>query len=162
MVNKTAFTADEWKLLQQSVMMAGIAVTAADPSGLWGTLKETFSSAQSMIAGKGGSSELVKALIADFETSEGRSAAREGVGAQFKGLNAPGITKKAVEALSQVAALLDAKAPEEASAMKTWLLNISKSVAEASNEGGFLGFGGIKVSDAEKATLAEIQTALNI
>jgi hypothetical protein len=33
-------------------------------------------------------------------------------------------------------------------------------VAEASKEGGFLGFGGVQVSEAEKATLAEIATAL--
>ena len=33
--------------------------------------------------------------------------------------------------------------------------------AEAGKEGGFMGFGGVAVSDAEKATLAEISTALN-
>jgi hypothetical protein len=33
-------------------------------------------------------------------------------------------------------------------------------VAEAASEGGFLGFGGVKVSDTEKATLAEISKAL--
>src|SRR5437016_5843801 len=62
-------------------MMAGIAVTAAEPSGLWGTLKESFSSAQALAAGKTGSSELVKALVADLETSEGRGIVRETEGA---------------------------------------------------------------------------------
>jgi hypothetical protein len=33
-------------------------------------------------------------------------------------------------------------------------------VTEASKEGGFLGFGGVQVSDAEKATLAQIASAL--
>jgi len=37
---------------------------------------------------------------------------------------------------------------------------VSQAVAEAASEGGFLGFGGVKVSEAEKATLAEITTAL--
>ncbi len=46
MAAKTDFTPDEWKLLLESVMMSGIAVTAADPSGLWGTLKESFASAR--------------------------------------------------------------------------------------------------------------------
>jgi len=36
MVDKSRFTPDEWKLLLESVMMAGIAVSAAEPSGLWG------------------------------------------------------------------------------------------------------------------------------
>jgi len=33
-------------------------------------------------------------------------------------------------------------------------------VAEASSEGGFLGIGGVQVSDKEKATLSEISKAL--
>jgi hypothetical protein len=35
-------------------------------------------------------------------------------------------------------------------------------VANASSEGGFLGFGGVQVSDAEKATLDEISKALKL
>ena len=31
MADKTSFTPDEWKVLLESVMMAGVAVTAADP-----------------------------------------------------------------------------------------------------------------------------------
>ena len=42
MTDKSNFTPDEWKLLLQSVIAAGIAVTAAEPSGLWGLLKESF------------------------------------------------------------------------------------------------------------------------
>ena len=34
MTDKTNFTPEEWKLLLESVMMAGIAVSAAEPSGL--------------------------------------------------------------------------------------------------------------------------------
>ena len=39
---------------------------------------------------------------------------------------------------------------------KTWLAGVAKSVAEAAPEGGFLGFGGTQVSEAEKATVAQI------
>ena len=46
MANKASFSPDEWTKVLQSVMMAGIAVTAAEPSGLWGTVKE------SMVAGR--------------------------------------------------------------------------------------------------------------
>jgi hypothetical protein len=44
MANKAAFSASEWKTLLESVMAAGLAVTAAEPSGLWGLLKESFAS----------------------------------------------------------------------------------------------------------------------
>lgn len=160
MAAKSDFTPDEWKLLLESVMMSGIAVTAAEPSGLWGTLKESFASARTMASGKAGSSDLIKALVADFETSEGRSVAREGLSEKLKGSNPAEITAKSIDTLRQAAALLDAKAPGEAADVKAWLRQISASVAEASKEGSFLGFGGVEVSSSEKATLEEIDAAL--
>jgi hypothetical protein len=39
---------DEWKLLLESVMMAGIAITAAELSGLWGLLKESVASGNAL------------------------------------------------------------------------------------------------------------------
>ena len=36
MTDKSSFTPDEWKLLLESPMAAGIAISAAEPSGLWG------------------------------------------------------------------------------------------------------------------------------
>ena len=72
------------------------------------------------------------------------------------------IKNKAVAAIRDAAALVDAKAPSDAAGFKAWLQHISQAVAEASTEGGFLGFGGVRVSDAEKATLAEISGALGL
>jgi len=65
-----------------------------------------------------------------------------------------------VRGMRHAASIVDAKAPLDAQAYKDWLLHVSEKVAEASKEGGFLGFGGVAVSDAEKATLAEMRTAL--
>jgi len=62
--------------------------------------------------------------------------------------------------LQQAGAVVEAKAPGDAAAFKGWLRQISQHVAEASKEGGFLGIGGVRVSEAEKATLAEISSAL--
>jgi hypothetical protein len=56
--------------------------------------------------------------------------------------------------------LVNQKAPGEAKAFNGWLAQIAQTVAEAGTEGGFLGFGGVKVSDAEKATLSEISQIL--
>ena len=46
MATKANFTPDEWKTLLQSPLIAGIAVSAADPSGLFGMLKESMASAR--------------------------------------------------------------------------------------------------------------------
>ena len=37
---------------------------------------------------------------------------------------------------------------QDAAGFKAWLQTMSKNVAEASSEGGFLGIGGVQVSDA--------------
>ena len=50
--------------------------------------------------------------------------------------------------------------PQDAAGFKTWLQAIGQNVAKASSEGGFLGIGGVQVSDAEKATFADISKAL--
>jgi len=68
MADKSNFTPEEWKLLLESVMMAGIAVTAAEPSGLFGVLKESFASGSLLRRAQldPSSSPLIKAVVADF------------------------------------------------------------------------------------------------
>jgi hypothetical protein len=70
MANKQNFKSDEWTKILESTMLAGMAVSAAEPSGLWGALKEAFASSSALAAAKSnpGSSELIKAVVADFET----------------------------------------------------------------------------------------------
>lgn len=164
MAAKTDFTSDEWKTLLESVMMAGLAVTAADPSGLWGTLKESMATARTVIGAKhdAAATELIKAVAGEFETSEGRAAARDGLRTQLSGKTPAEIVAKSLEILKQAATIVGAKSPADAAAFKAWLQHISQSVAEASAEGGFLGFGGVRISDAEKATLAQIAASLGI
>jgi hypothetical protein len=162
MANKASFTPEEWTLLLEAPMLAGMAVSAAEPSGLFGMLKESFATGKLLVQAKSdvAANELVKAVAADYETAEGRKAASEGLRAKLGGGQPADLKAKALDGLRQVAALLAAKAPADAAAFKAWLSHVSQSVAEAASEGGFLGFGGVKVSEAEKATLAEIATAL--
>ncbi len=161
MADKSNFTSDEWKVLLQGVIAAGIAITAAEPSGLWGLLKEGFAGGAVMAKAKTDPSTnaLIKAVITDFGAAEG-SAARDGLKARFKQSKPAEIKEACIATLRQAAAIVDAKAPGDAAAYKAWLQQISQHVAEASKEGGFLGIGGVPVSDAEKATLTEISSAL--
>ena len=164
MIDKSNFTPDEWKLVLESVMMAGVAVTAAEPSGLWGLLKESFAGGTALVTAKmdPGSNALIKAVVADFETAQGRSTARDGLKEKLTGSKPAEIKAKCIETLRQAGAVVDAKAPGDAATFKGWLRQISQHVAEASKEGGFLGIGGLPVSEAEKATLTEISSALRL
>jgi hypothetical protein len=164
MTDKSNFTPDEWKKLLESVMMAGIAITAADPSGLWGVLKESFASSSELVKAKldPGANPLIKSVVDDFNTAQGRSTTRDGLTEKLKGIKPTEITAKCIETLREAGAVVDAKAPGDAAAFKGWLRRISQHVAEAAPEGGFLGIGGVQVSDAEKATLTQISSALKL
>ena len=80
MATKQNFTPEEWTKVLESIMLAGMAVTAADPSGPWGTLKEAFASTSALAASRldPASNELVRVAIADLETSKGQSAVQGG------------------------------------------------------------------------------------
>jgi hypothetical protein len=163
MANKQAFRPDEWTKILESTMLAGMAVSAAEPSGLWGALKEAFASSSALAAAKSnaGSNELIKAVIEDFETKEGRAAVKEALRQHLTGVAKPAdAVERSLANLREVSAILNAKAPQDAPSFKEWLQAISQNVAEASSEGGFLGIGGVQVSEAEKATLADISKAL--
>jgi ATP-dependent DNA ligase len=161
MVAKNDFAPAEWKKLVQAPLLAGFAVTAADPSSFVGTLQEAFANAKQLAEAKtGASGELVKAIAEEILTSTGRAEAREGIRSIVQGAKLDEIKGRALEALKETAALVNQKAPGEAKAFSGWLARIANTVAEAGTEGGFLGFGGVKVSDAEKATLGEINKIL--
>lgn len=163
MADKSHFAPDEWRLILASPMLAGMAVTLADPSGIFGTLKEGFTGANALLAARKDdkASAIVKAIVADFDTSEGRTAAREGIRADLTAKTPAELKMQVLDQLTKVSRILSAKAPDDAPAFRAWLKSIAANAAEASSEGGFLGFGGVKVSDAEKATLAELDVALS-
>ena len=73
MADKSNFTPDEWRVLLESMTMAGIAVTAAEPSGLWGLLQESLAAGRMVAQAKMDptSNPLIKALVAEFGTAEG-------------------------------------------------------------------------------------------
>ncbi|TPE52501.1 hypothetical protein [Amaricoccus solimangrovi] len=159
---KDSFTSEEWARVLGAPMIAGIAVTAAEPGGLWGAVKESLAVAGAIGKAKsqGGQNALIDAVVAAYETSEGRDLARGVLKHEAYGRKPPEIVEAAIAELTDVSRLVTEKAPDEAAGFKAWLGEIANKVAEAGTEGGFLGFGGEKVSAAEKATLDKIDSVL--
>ena len=79
---------------------------------------------------------LIKAIVAELETSEGRTLAREAFKSQLTAKTPAELKSQAIAALTSVAQLVDAKAGTDAPAFKTWLTGIAERVAAASKEGG--------------------------
>lgn len=157
MASKADFTPEEWKIIVAAAPMAGLAVTCASPNGPWGMMKEMLSMGMAMaeMMKKGSSNPLIAALVDDLQ-------ARATKAEPPQGLTDPEKCKEA--ALNHVKAVNDLVnrkvASEEADEFKKWLLSIAERVAEASNEGGIFGFGGERVSEAEKNALRQIAFAL--
>jgi hypothetical protein len=144
-------------------MVAGMAITAADPSGVWGLIKEGMAGGWALLEARQNAqaNPLVRAVADDFATTEGRTAARTALQSRFKGMQFSILKDTALAELKAISGVLDAKAPDDAVAFKAWLQLVAQKAAEAGTEGGFLGFGGVAVSAAEKATLSEISVALS-
>jgi hypothetical protein len=158
LTTKADFTDEEWGTLRRSPVVAGMAITLADPGGPIEVLKET--SAVVKFA-TGSSSEdrddLVGAIARDVrELAEQRT---NPVG-DFKPHGAMA-GKQVVDELSRANEIVSAKAtPEEAEAFRAWILECAQRAAEAAKEGGFMGFHAERVSEGEREMLAQLGSAL--
>jgi hypothetical protein len=157
MASKADFTPEEWKTIVAAAPMVGLAVTCASPNGPWGVMKEMLSMGMAMaeMLEKGSGNTLIAALAADLK-------ARQSKPEPPPGLKDPEqCTQAALNHVRAVNEILNRKAnSEEADEFKKWLLAVGRRVAEAANEGGIFGFGGERVSDAEKNVLRQIAFAL--
>ena len=156
MAGKTDFNPTEWELLKQAPLMASMLIAASHPSGPVGLIKESAAAAKMMIgAAATAQTPLLKSLTEDLKQNMSLPTQPP------SGKGADAMKQNALDKLKDVAGLLSSKAsPAEADEVKGWLANVAKATAEASMEGGFLGFGGVQVSDTEKAALAELDTVL--
>lgn len=161
MVSKVDFTPEEWQQLITAPQIASVVVMLASPSGPVGMVKELVAASKLMAEAtqKATGNALIDAVAADLKVMVENK----------EKLEAPAMSKDPAEAKTQslqvcrdLAALLDQKAPAESEGYKRWVYQAAKSSSEASKEGGFLGIGGTRVSEAEVAALREVAEALGI
>ena len=65
-----------------------------------------------------------------------------------------------IDVVKAGAAAVTARSPAEARSYKDAILSVAQAAAEASKEGGFLGFGGTLVSKEEQAAIDALKAAL--
>jgi hypothetical protein len=145
---KTDFTEQEWKEILEGPTSAGLLVIGSDRGG---SIRETFSMARAYSDARQehGASELLDDLVAskpEIDRTRVRSPEE--------------LRENSLKNIREAVALLEGKASEEEVAeYRKFILNLAERVAEARKE-GFLGLSGERVSDAERAAIAEIETAL--
>jgi hypothetical protein len=158
MTSRAEFTDEEWARLGRAPIVAGMAISLADPGGPFEAVKESSAALQTLLeaARDGGHGEFVQALSHDVAEKARR---RENPMAGF----APDRSRALDDVLEELRAvnqLLVQKAdPEDIEDYREWIKAAAQRTALAAKEGGFLGIGGERVSEREQQmldTLGEI------
>jgi hypothetical protein len=134
-------------------------VIAASLSGPIGVIKELSAVGRVLqeASQSGETNALIHALISDVKAGYRPSGMTE------QEQQPEEIKDLALQTCQEITALLTRKAPvPEAEGFKRWLLTAAQQAAEAAKEGGFLGIGGVRISAAEQAVLAELAGRLGV
>jgi hypothetical protein len=147
---KADFNAEDWSTVVDGPLYAGLRVIAADRGG---TLRESLAMGHVYQDARAqhGSSELLDELVKSPPSIDADRLQQAG----------GDISAVTTDHLRKAMSILDSKATAaEANAYKTFVMRVAQAVAGAHKEGGFLGVGGKRISDAENAALDEISHAL--
>jgi hypothetical protein len=160
MLTKNDFAASDWNTLRDTPYLVGLATLLAEPSGL-GTIKESM--AITMGIWENQASEIP--LIRDLTSRAEMQAAQNSLKGRFTGsqgeISKNRIKDLALEHARSSIGILSGKADaEEIDAYRKLLSGLAEKVANASREGGFLGFGGKAVSAAEQSFLDDLQDTI--
>jgi hypothetical protein len=159
MTTRADYTDEEWTRLERAPIVAGMAISLADPGGPIEAFKETSATLKSILeaAQAGGESELVDAVA---KSAADKAQHRQSPLGDFKPKGAQA-GEDILDELRAVNALLSEKAtPEEAAAFRAYLLSAAQRAADAAKEGGFMGFHAERVSEGEQRMLDKLGEVL--
>ncbi|ADV67564.1 hypothetical protein [Deinococcus maricopensis] len=163
---RAQYTQDEWFKIMNGPGRAGVMVIAAGPSGITGVLAEMQEVALSLQEGTRGldAPPLLRAMRdALTNTSPEEVKALRDAQPHERARNTEDLKAQARDGLRQAAWLVSAKSsPEDAAAYKQLIVTTAERVAAAAKEGGFLGIGGVQVSEGEKAAIEDIRHLLGL
>ena len=157
MTSKASFTDEEWDRVLRAPMVAGMAITIADPGGPIEISKEMMATLRAATVPPS-QEELLAAVALDIQAlvQQKQNPARN-----FKPTSAATAGTEILDELRAVDAIVAEKAtPEETQAFRGWLVVAAQAAAEAAKEGGFMGFGAVQVSEGEQTMLDQLRSAL--
>jgi hypothetical protein len=157
MTSKASFTDEEWERVRRAPMVAGLAITIADPGGPIEISKEGMATLRAATVPPS-QQELLAAVALDIQAMIQQ---RQNPAKSFKPKSSATASAEILDELRAVDAIVAAKAtPEEIEAFRGWLVATAQAAADAAKEGGFMGFGAEQVSAGEQAMLDQIRSAL--
>lgn len=160
MINKTDFTETEWSAIVDAPQMAGIAVMVAGASGVIGSLKEAAAAAGTVFEGTSHTNELIRLISGKEEMKAAQERIRAAMGDFGDQDPAYWVRQQSISTVQRAMTILRGKSPETAPVYKEWIMTIADKVANAAKEGGFLGFGGERVSEKEREAIEQLRMAI--
>ncbi|QJE96074.1 hypothetical protein [Luteolibacter luteus] len=148
------FTEAELEAIHLAPQAAYWLVAQASLSGIRGTIREMKAASQVGI-------DLMKTvppvslMALAFGGGSGLSAAEE-----EELLEDTRSEDDLLDNIRAASAVIAAKAPDELEIFRTLIREVAQKTAEAAKEGGFLGIGGVLVSEKERAAIAKVEAAL--
>ena len=162
MATKTDFSSTEWEVLRDAPHLVVLAVAAAGSSGIFGSIAEAIAPSGTIIEALKGSNQLLKEVCEKEEIMASIKSIKslEKASSDFANIQSA-LRKEATDKSRAALDLLRQKgSPEDIAAYRDFLIKLGDKVANAAKEGGFLGFGGERVSEHERTLLAELAEAV--
>jgi hypothetical protein len=157
MTAKTDFTEEEWTRVRRAPLVAGMAISLADPGGPIELAKETSASLKTA-TNPPSREQLLAEVALDIQSM---AQQRQNPMTDFKPTQGSDPRQQILEELRAVSGIVSSKATaEEAAAFNNWILTSAQAAADAAKEGGFMGFGAEQVSQGEKDMLEQVRTAI--
>jgi hypothetical protein len=159
MTTKADYTDEEWVRLRRAPFVAGMAISIADPGGPIELTRETLATLKAT-SSPPSQDEL---LVSVSQEVHSMVKQKQNPLADFKPDSSALAGKMILDELGAVNSILGAKATsEEADTFRQWLLEVATAAAEAAKEGGFMGFGAVRVSEGEQRMVDQLRAALGI
>lgn len=162
MLTKNDFPAADWNTLRDTQYLVGLATLMAEPSGL-GTIKESVALAQGVLENQSSPFPFIRDMTnkAEMEAAQGSLRQRFG-GAEARPAK-DALQQTALEQVRASMSILGGKASkDESDSYSKLLYGLAETVANAATEGGFLGFGGKRVSAGEQSFLDQLRDTLHL
>lgn len=155
MTERSDFTDEEWERICRAPLVAGMAITFADPGGPIEALKETGATLRTVLdAAQDGSRGAFVSAVAKDVAAQAQQRHNPLSGFKPKGRDA---REEIIDELRGVNTLLVEKTePEEREQFREWLKSAAQASALAAKEGGFLGFHAERVSENEQQMLERL------
>jgi hypothetical protein len=156
---KSDFAEDEWSRILRAPMVAGLAISLADPGGPIEATKETMATLKTA-TNPPSREQLLSEVALDIQAmAQQRQNPLHGY--KLTKDTSPG--EQVLEELTAVEAIVAARAtPAEAAAFGRWLVAVAQAAADAAKDGGFMGFGAQQVSEREQAMLDRVRAAVTV